>query len=280
MMSQVKAYTFRITKQTKLVISFNSYRTTKRYRVEEDNNRVIFPTYLLLLPTKEIAFGLDRKKLARQQPAFGFLQKSLITPFVMIMVGFAGLVNYSQDLNSQNKGLEPTATFSVPTPRTATKKTETIGLEKSEPIRIKIPSAKVNAPIKPVGQNPDKTMEVPPLFENITGWYKLGPTPGEVGPAVIVGHVDTYEGPSVFFYLKEMKPGEIIEITRKNGKKIQFKVTALKQFSQDKFPTEEVYGNIDNAGLRVITCGGTFNEKTQRYSANTVVFAELVTKKA
>ena len=122
-------------------------------------------------------------------------------------------------------------------------------------------------------QNPDKTIEVPPFHENITGWYKNGPTPGELGPAIILGHVDSTRGPSVFWDLNKVNPGDEIVIEREDGQKVKYNVDRLERFDQNSFPTEEVYGNINNVGLRLITCGGTFNKEIDRYSHNTVVFA-------
>ena len=139
-----------------------------------------------------------------------------------------------------------------------------------------IASVGINYGVKPVGKLADGTMETPGVLESITGWYKFSPTPGEIGPSVIVGHVDSYKGPSVFWRLREVKPGDMVQVARADGKVANFKITALKQFDQANFPTQEVYGNVDKAELRLITCGGTFNHKTQHYSENTVVFATLV----
>ncbi|MBI4101059.1 class F sortase, partial [Candidatus Microgenomates bacterium] len=94
--------------------------------------------------------------------------------------------------------------------------------------------------------------------------------------AIVVGHIDNYRGPAVFWKLGQLQPGDVVEIDRADGTTVKFKVEAIKQFSQDQFPTAEVYGNIDHAGLRLITCGGQFNRITRQYSDNTVVFASMV----
>jgi hypothetical protein len=200
-------------------------------------------------------------------------------PFILILAGFSGIIFFAkQQAGTSDKSITPVSSFSVPAEGYTSHEALNRGLEKSIPIHIRIKSVGIDAPIQVVGKNKDGTIEVPPLFKNITGWYKYGPTPGEIGPAVIVGHVDTVQGPSVFYRLKDLKKDDTISIKRKDKVTVKFKVTGLQQFSRDKFPTDKVYGNIDYAGLRLITCGGTFNERTQQYTANTVVFAKMVEK--
>jgi LPXTG-site transpeptidase (sortase) family protein len=111
------------------------------------------------------------------------------------------------------------------------------------------------------------------------GWYRNSPTPGEIGPSVIVGHVDyVHVGPAVFWNLNKLQAGDIFEVQRVDGSTMKFKVDSVKQFSQSNFPTNEVYGNINYAGIRLVTCGGTFNSQTHHYSDNTVVFGSLVSQ--
>jgi sortase (surface protein transpeptidase) len=176
-----------------------------------------------------------------------------------------------------NQPLRPVAASTAPPPaKTATAATPHV-LPRSEPKSISIPSVGIEADAISVGQLADGSMETPPLFDWTVGWYRLGPTPGELGPAVIVGHVDTYKGPSVFWRLRELQPGDLVNITRADGSVATFKVTSLGQYSQNDFPTQAVYGNIDHAGLRLITCGGAFDQQTLHYTENTVVYADLVT---
>jgi sortase (surface protein transpeptidase) len=110
---------------------------------------------------------------------------------------------------------------------------------------------------------------------DFAGWYQYGPTPGELGPAVVVGHVDSTQGIAIFWRLRELLPGDEIYIDRQDGTTATLKVDDIQQYSQDQFPTDKVYGNIDHAGLRLITCGGTFSTVTHHYSDNTVVYASL-----
>lgn len=146
------------------------------------------------------------------------------------------------------------------------------GLSRSEPVSLRAPSVGINTSLITLGTEADGTLETPDAYD-VAGWYKYSPTPGQIGPSVIVGHVDNYKGPAIFYRLKDLKAGDILEVTRANGSVVKFKVDGVQQFQQDNFPTAQVYGNIKYAGLRLITCGGQFNRSTGEYLANTVVFA-------
>jgi hypothetical protein len=146
---------------------------------------------------------------------------------------------------------------------------------RSAPIQIVIPKIGVDTTfVPPLGLNPDKTVSVPDNYIQV-GWYSGGATPGEVGPSVILGHVDSFEGPAVFYKLGKLEAGDEVTITRADGTIAVFEVIDTERYSQDAFPTEKVYGPIDFAGLRLITCTGTFNKAEQKYSHNTVVYAKL-----
>lgn len=148
-------------------------------------------------------------------------------------------------------------------------------LSESIPIELSIPKINLKTGFEePLGVQADGSIEVPKGYTEV-GWYKFGPTPGEVGPAVILGHVDSYQGPAVFFLLGQLEIGDEINILRADGSTAAFVVTELERNKQVAFPTEKVYGNIDHAGLRLVTCSGTFNKGVQRYSHNLVVYAKL-----
>jgi sortase (surface protein transpeptidase) len=134
----------------------------------------------------------------------------------------------------------------------------------------------VRAPVRRVGLNPDGSVEVPSLdHADETGWFEHGPTPGEIGPAVILGHVDTRTGPAVFAGLKRLRPGDSIKVARADGSVAVFRTTSVEEVPKDQFPTERVYGDIGHAGLRLVTCGGRFDTARSSYVNNVVVYAEL-----
>ena len=141
-------------------------------------------------------------------------------------------------------------------------------------MRLVIPAIGVDTKLMALGLQADGTIEVPP--EGFpAGWYTGAPTPGELGPAIIAGHVD-WTGPGVFYNLHNLKPEDQVSVTREDGSVAGFRVTSVEQFPKDQFPTALVYGNLDYAGLRLITCGGSWNPRTRHYEDNLVVFAELI----
>ena len=147
-------------------------------------------------------------------------------------------------------------------------------LAKSVPVRLQIAAIGVDSTLMDLGLRADGTMEVPPGGFP-AGWFTGAPTPGELGPAIIAGHIDM-KGPGVFYDLQKLKPGDKVTVTRKDGSKPVFRVTRVAQFPKDQFPTALVYGNLDHAGLRLITCGGSFNSASGHYEDNFVAFADLV----
>jgi hypothetical protein len=157
-------------------------------------------------------------------------------------------------------------------------------LERSEPTSIVIPALDVDAEVMELGLQDDGTMEVPPHAprpESRAGWFRHSPTPGELGPSVIVGHVDSdRHGPSVFYGLGSLTAGDRVEVQRADGRTAVFEVEHVDQYGKDEFPTEDVYGNLDHAGLRLITCGGVFDTASVAYEDNIVVYARFVTSHA
>jgi hypothetical protein len=139
--------------------------------------------------------------------------------------------------------------------------------------RIVIPRIGVDAPVIDLNLNSDGSLEVPSDYR-VAGWYAGGPEPGDVGPSVIVGHVDSKSGPGVFYRLRDLQPGDVIQVWRA-GKKLKFVVQSLDEFSKSNFPTTKVYGRVDVPALRIITCGGVFNYITHHYEDNVVVFAKM-----
>lgn len=166
----------------------------------------------------------------------------------------------------------PTAPVATPTPTPTP--TGPTTMPRSAPVRIQIPAIGVDSELMELGLEPDGTLEVPPNGFP-AGWYTGAPTPGELGPAIIAGHVD-WRGPAVFHELSELLPDDLVSILRADGSTAVFRVTSVAQYPKTAFPTDEVYGDIDHAGLRLITCGGVFNRETGSHDDNIVVFADLV----
>jgi len=148
-------------------------------------------------------------------------------------------------------------------------------LSRSEPMRIEIPAIGVDSTLMDLGLKGDGSLETPP--EGFpAGWFTGAPTPGELGPAIIAGHVDWGGEAGVFYRLRDVQPGNEITVVRSDGGTAVFRVARVEAFAKDAFPTELVYGDIPYAGLRVITCGGAFDAQARSYVDNIVVFAELV----
>jgi sortase (surface protein transpeptidase) len=147
----------------------------------------------------------------------------------------------------------------------------------SVPRRLRIPDLYIDTNFVPLDLQSNGEIEVPKGYEEV-GWYTKGPTPGELGPSVVLGHVDSYKGPGVFLTLGKLTAGDYIYIDREDGTTATFRVTSLERYDRDAFPSEKVYGDIDHAGLRLITCSGTYDKQTQEYDRVLVVYAMLVTE--
>lgn len=152
------------------------------------------------------------------------------------------------------------------------------GMPRAVPAELRIPRIDVDAEVVPVGVDRHGMVEVPPLERaQLAGWYDRGPTPGEVGNSVIVGHVDSYAiGPAVFFSLGTLQPGDLIEVARSDRSVVTFAVDEVVAYPKSELPNELIYGPSGYAGLRLITCGGTFDRRAGEYPDNVVVFATLV----
>lgn len=132
--------------------------------------------------------------------------------------------------------------------------------------------------LKDIGLEPDGEITTPPLAEDSHAyWLNVSPTPGQLGPSVILGHVDSAAwGPAVFFDLGKLRQHDKIDITLADHTVAVFEVTHVDEYQKTEFPTEAVYGNTDRAELRLMTCGGTFNQAEHSYESNIVVYAALV----
>jgi sortase (surface protein transpeptidase) len=153
-----------------------------------------------------------------------------------------------------------------------------LSLRRSTPVSIEIPAIGVHSVLLSLGVKRDGTMEVPPLHRkpNAAGWYKYSVTPGQIGTSVIEGHVDSKQGPAVFFRLGALRPGNLVSVRLADGVTGVFRVTGVRQYSKAKFPAKTLYRATRFAGLRLITCGGAFDYASSQYLSSIVVFAFLV----
>ena len=146
---------------------------------------------------------------------------------------------------------------------------------RSVPVALTIPAIGVSVSLSSLGLNPNGTVDVP-TDVNQPGWYDLGPTPGQQGSAVVLGHVDSYLGPAVFFLLRNLVPGGMVSVVLADGVTARFAVTSVAEYTKTAFPDQAVYGDHGSSELQLVTCGGTFDSQTGHYLSNVVVYTTLV----
>lgn len=148
-------------------------------------------------------------------------------------------------------------------------------LSPSRPVKVAVPAIFIEAPVIGLGLDKKGGLGAPPLSKpRLVGWYSKGPSPGEAGTALIVGHRDTETGPAIFLNLNALHRGDAVKVTRADRRIAVFTVDEVKTYTKDKFPDDKVYGATNRPELRLMTCGGRFDKK-KGYSANVVVFAHL-----
>lgn len=253
-----------------LSVTFRRFRTVPDKRSRLKRQKVYrLPT----LPFKEVCFQVEtRRTRTRRQPAAPRLR---FTSVLLSLGGLAGAVYFADNLYL-TKAIEPPAAVQGATAireQTETKPAQP-AVSRSVPTSLFIERVGMTATIVPVGLDQSGSVSVP--GPDVAGWYSDGVSPGEIGPAVIVGHVDWIDRPAVFTQLRELSPGDVINVERQDGQTVRFKVDNIGQFSQADFPNDLVYGAVPHAGLRLITCGGVYDQSSGRYSENTVVFASMI----
>jgi hypothetical protein len=144
--------------------------------------------------------------------------------------------------------------------------------EAAEPTRVQIRAIGVEAPVIALGIEPSGALAAPDDAAD-AGWWADGPEPGERGPAVIAGHVDSRHGPAVFYRLRELRSGDTVEVARADGSRVAFVVTRVERHPKAAFPTEAVYGDTPGSELRLVTCGGAFDRSTGHYLDNVIAYA-------
>ncbi len=167
----------------------------------------------------------------------------------------------------------PDPTLSPPARRTG--ESPPTDRQAPRPVAVRIPAIAVDADMVALGLRSDGSIEVPTDYSQ-TGWWADGPEPGEDGPAVVLGHVDSRSGPAVFHELTDLRPGDEVIIDRIDGSSVTYRVDRVEQHAKDRFPTEAVYGDTADPELRLVTCGGDFDRSARSYRDNIVVFASQV----
>ena len=142
------------------------------------------------------------------------------------------------------------------------------------PQRLEIPTIGVSTRLQRLGRASDGTVEVPSEW-GVAGWYAGGTRPGDPGSAVILGHVDSRAGPAVFYRLRELRPGDRVEVVRADRSRVRFTVERLEQVDKLRFPTDAVYYPTLTPRLRLVTCGGAFDPASGHYRSNVIVYATL-----
>ena len=167
------------------------------------------------------------------------------------------------------------ATLPAPTATLAAQPRSASPPPAARPVSLTIPLIGVKTQLVKLGLTADGALQVP-SSTTVAGWYTGAPRPGDIGSAVIVGHVDSLTGPGVFYRLSELRSGNRIFVLRADGTTVAFRVTAVQDYQKDHFPTQDVYGPTPDAELRLITCGGDFDAATGHYLSNVVVYATEV----
>jgi sortase (surface protein transpeptidase) len=212
-------------------------------------------------------------------------RRGLAATAVAVFLALAGVISIGVALSHRQSAPPEPALGSQGSPTkeppagspTAPQATELV-LPRSTPVALAIPAIGVRSALQRLGQTRAGTLEVPapgPHYDE-AGWYRFSPTPGSLGPSVIVGHVDSAaDGPSIFFRLGSLRPHDKVRVTRADGTVAVFAVDDVRRYRKSHFPTQLVYGNTDHAALRLITCGGPLTP-AGHYRDNIVVRASLV----
>lgn len=191
---------------------------------------------------------------------------------VAIAAGLRGQQPASASVVAQQLGSAPPATAASIPPEPTVVPDPVV--TRSAPVTIRIPAIDLTARVSGLGLKSDGTVQVPANPAQ-TGWYRRGPAPGEEGSAVILGHVDSLQGPAVFYRLRFLRTGDRIQVTLADGAVAHFVVRTVSMYRNEKFPARRVYGSPGYSALQLVTCGGRF-DTTSGYQSNVVVYSSLV----
>ncbi|AHI00925.1 class F sortase [Kutzneria viridogrisea] len=200
---------------------------------------------------------------------------ALITAFALagVVIGIlrSGGVGMTSALGLSDNGIA----FQLPPPAPGTT-TPTAPADPTVPVRVDIDGVDAHSSLIPLGLNGDRTVQVPPIEQPLqAGWYRFGVRPGDLGRAVVLGHVDGNGQPGIFARLAALRPGDTARITRQDGSVLRFTVQQVQQIPKTSFPTQQVYGPSAQRELKLITCGGRFDPATRRFADNVIVSAVL-----
>ncbi len=259
----------------RLAITFRYFRTKKINRTKKHRQYV---TNIPFLSVREIVLQPVRFRTNRNDTNHAVL--SGVTSFnskygseLSMTLGLVGILVSVLALNPPPPAPARVKSIAAPASHKA-QPYQVTPLARSAPVEIEIPKIGLQAGFVELGLKTDGTMDTPKSNE-VVGWYKNASTPGETGPSIIAGHVDSKDGPAIFWRLSELTIGDVIEIRRQDNQLVKFYIDRVDQFSQSGFPTAEVYGKTANPTIRLITCGGVYDRASNRYSHNTVIFATM-----
>jgi sortase (surface protein transpeptidase) len=207
-----------------------------------------------------------------RRPAAAF---ALAAGLVVIAGGTAGLLLTRHPTPALRPAAAGVAALPAPTGRIVAPPEAATPVPVARPVSLTIPLIGVQTRLIMLGLTAAGQLQVP-SSTSVAGWYTGGPRPGAIGPAVIVGHIDSVTGPGVFFRLSQLSTGDKVYVRRADGTLAEFRVTSVQTYPKDRFPTQAVYGPVPDPELRLITCGGAFDAATGHYLSNVVVYATEV----
>jgi len=200
---------------------------------------------------------------------------ALAAGLVVIAGGTAGLLLTRHSTPAMRPAAAGVAALPAPTGPIVAPPQSAAPRPVAAPVSLTIPLIGVQTQLITLGLTSTGALQVPSTT-SVAGWYTGSPRPGAIGPAIIVGHIDSFTGPGVFYRLSELKAGDRVYVKRADGTLVEFRVTSVQTYLKDQFPTEDVYGPVPDPELRLITCGGAFDAATGHYLNNIVVYATEV----
>ncbi len=232
------------------------------------------PSWGQVLATTVGLWTSRRLPWLRRVPRRRLAAAALGAGLVAVAVGSAGLAAAALSPGHAVPLPARPAPIAAPSARTVLPASLTTTRAPARPVWLSIPVIGVRTSLVDLGLNANGTLQVPSSTA-VAGWYTGSPRPGGVGAAVIAGHVDSRAGLGIFFWLRDLRPGDRVYVGRADGTMAVFTVTAVEKFAKDQFPTAAVYGSLPDPELRLITCGGIFDRSLRSYLSNIVVFARL-----